>query len=136
MIGWSNKYIGIPYVDKGSSLDGADCWGLVRIIFLNERSIDLPSFEAAYATAHDNRSVADTLSSATGKGHRWPWKQVGDTLEYDVLLFRFGRLACHVGMALNERLLLHSPKGESRIERYDIGQWCNRLVGAYRYVQH
>lgn len=37
-------YIGIPYVDKGRKLDGADCWGLVRIVHMQEAGIEIPSY--------------------------------------------------------------------------------------------
>lgn len=42
---WSAKYVGIPYLDNGrSSLKGLDCWGLIRLVFLDERNIELPSY--------------------------------------------------------------------------------------------
>jgi len=40
-----DQYAFVPYVDKGRSMSGADCWGIVRLVLHREHGInDLPEF--------------------------------------------------------------------------------------------
>jgi len=40
-----DQYAFVPYIDKGRSMDGADCWGIVRLVLQREHGIgDLPGF--------------------------------------------------------------------------------------------
>ena len=41
---WTARYINIPYINKGREFSGADCWGLVRLVYKNELGIDLPTY--------------------------------------------------------------------------------------------
>lgn len=36
------KYIGIPFIDKGRDFKGCDCYGLAKLYFKNELDIDIP----------------------------------------------------------------------------------------------
>ena len=40
-----DQYAFVPYIDKGRSMNGADCWGIVRLVLHREHGInDLPEF--------------------------------------------------------------------------------------------
>lgn len=39
---WASPYLRIPFKDHGRDDQGCDCWGLVRLVLLRERKIDLP----------------------------------------------------------------------------------------------
>ena len=40
---WSAGYVGLPWLDGGRSADGADCWGLVRLVYERELGNALPT---------------------------------------------------------------------------------------------
>jgi hypothetical protein len=46
------KYIGIPFVDRGDSFDGADCYGLLRLFYREEfgRQIADPNIRCDQST--------------------------------------------------------------------------------------
>jgi cell wall-associated NlpC family hydrolase len=42
-----NKYVGIPFVDRGNSFSGCDCYGLIRLFYKTEYSIGIPEFNSS-----------------------------------------------------------------------------------------
>lgn len=123
--------VGIPYRDKGRDRAGCDCWGLVRLAFLERRAIELPAYLESYRTAADRREVAGLIA-----GERVAWLPVGegDELPFDAVLMRHGRFARHVGLVVGAGRLLHVEEGRSSaIESYRSGAIAPRIVGFYRY---
>lgn len=126
---WWNAYVGIPYADRGRSHAGADCWGLVRLVYQEQFATALPSFVDDYA--HSADPAVEELAAREREG----WEPVqGEPAEGDVLLFRIaGRLA-HVGVAIGGGQFLHAREGHAAtIERLNSGSWKHRVAGAYRY---
>lgn len=125
---WWNDYVGVPYTPKGRSRDGADCWGLVRLVYKDQFDIDLPAFSEEYE-ADDVLRINDMLAM-----HREGWERVEQPQAGDVVLFRmFGHLG-HVGLAAAPGTFLHCRDGYSAtVERLDAGQWKHRVEGFYRY---
>lgn len=39
---WTTRYVGLPYRAGGRERDGLDCWGLIRLIYREEKGILLP----------------------------------------------------------------------------------------------
>jgi cell wall-associated NlpC family hydrolase len=123
-------YVGIPYLDRGRDRAGLDCWGLVRLFYREELGIELPSYADAYATAEDT-AAAETLFAV---GRR-AWTPVQTPERGDVLLFRIGRHASHVGVFLQADDFLHVLKGRAvTVERISDRLWAQNLVGAYRWT--
>ena len=42
---WVNQYVGIEFVDGGSSLAGADCWGVLEMVLAQQFDITLPAYD-------------------------------------------------------------------------------------------
>ena len=126
-----DRFVGIPYQDRGRSLVGLDCYGLVRLVYRELRGIDLPSHAERYRTAADEVAIAALIA-----GELDPWDEIapGDEIAFDAVLIREGRFARHVGLVVTPGLMLHVEAGEtSRIERYGSGALKYRIVGFYRY---
>ncbi len=89
---WVTKYLDICYKPGGSSASGLDCWGLVCLIYRQERGIDLPM--------HDGRDVT----------HQSSFRRVRPPLtEFDILLLDAWPEQSHVGIILNpSSWMLHS----------------------------
>lgn len=126
-----DRFVGIPYLDRGRSLVGLDCWGLVVMLFRELRGIELPSYSESYVTAADRAAIARLIA-----GEIEPWAEIeaGSEQIFDVVLMREGRYPRHVGIVTEPGQLLHVLEGQtSRIERYRSGAFMHRVAGFYRY---
>lgn len=129
-----DRFVGIPYLDKGRSVDGLDCWGLVHLIFREVRSIELPSYAERYITAADRLAMARLIAGELGD---WEEIEAGQERAFDGVLMREGKFPRHIGIVTSPGMVLHVQQGEtSRIERYRSGILANRIVGFFRHRDH
>ena len=131
---WTDKYIGIPSLDRGRSINGADCYGLVWLVYRDELLIDLPSYAGEYPSVTDVTTIGELISGAKTEQ---TWREQREARPFDVLVFRRGRVDCHVGLVVARGRMLHMAEGQSsRIEPYDTGEWLPRLTGTYRHFKN
>jgi probable lipoprotein NlpC len=131
---WSSHYIGLPWLDLGRDRAGVDCWGLPRLIYAQEKGIDLPSYTGAWTSANERAEIA-AIVAADSK--QWPWTSVAQNSEreFDLALFRRGGDECHIGTIVERGRMLHVVEGsESSVEPYDRGRWKIKLIGIYRHA--
>lgn len=129
-INW-NKYVGIPFVEKGRDFSGLDCWGLIRLVYMEQLGIVLPVFDE-YTL--EDKQVVDSLIS----GNMDPWKEVpeGEEQVGDGLLMELIRRP-HIAVVVSPAsgLMLHTERVYgARIQDYRSSEYRNRLRGFYRYV--
>lgn len=127
---WSNNYIGIPFKEKGRDRRGADCWGLVRLIYKEQYNIDLPSFANEYPSVDDRERIHELIAQ-----YKEAWNPVDTPSDGSVVLFRMLGSETHIGVAINEQEFIHVREGaDSVIERFDSVNWKNRLIGHFKYT--
>jgi len=132
---WVNKYINIPYQDKGRTMQGADCWGLVYLVLLNEFGVLVPTYTGDYtaATGHYKDEIQQLI-----KDERQRWHEVPEGQERpgDVVNLRIMSKDWHTGIIVAPRLMLHTLEGHwSVVENPYSRQWYNRIAGFYRHEQ-
>lgn len=133
MLHWSSDFVGIPHSELGRDRSGADCWGLLYIVFREHLNIEVPSYDE-YSATDERFEIDQILRTATGSGICVPVLS-GQEREFDVAVFRRGRLDSHVGVVVQPGLMLHmAEKQQSRIESYRHGYWKTRLTGIVRHV--
>lgn len=128
------KYIGIPFKDCGRDFDGADCWGLVRLVWKEERGIVMPDMGDAYSSAFARGEVGKT--AALLEAGEWNI-DVTDRprRELDVLVFSFQTVDLHVGLWVAPGEMLHVMRGmNAAVERYTGCKWGKRFSRALRPV--
>jgi hypothetical protein len=127
---WHNKYVGIPYKEKGRGLDGIDCWGLLRLVYSEEFKINLPSFVTDY-TENDTLRIQELIAQ-----YKEGWTQLEEPEEGCTVLFKILGTESHVGIAVSNTHFLHAREGQySAIESFDSRAWKNRIVGYFKYTE-
>ncbi len=128
-----DRFVGIPYADKGRDLSGCDCWGLVFLVY-RSRGIALPSFHDRYTLPADRKALAALIA-----GELEPWDEIprGCERTLDALLMREAGHVRHIGVVTEPGMVLHVERGgTSAIERYRAGNLRHRVAGIYRYRDH
>lgn len=126
-----DRYIGIPFTEKGRTRDGCDCWGLVRLVLQEQFDVELPSYVEDYETTADRQEIEQIIhrESAQRAAIVAPaFAQLGD-----VIILRIEGRPRHCGLVIAPGLMLHVLKGiNAALERYDGMLWKHRVVGIYR----
>lgn len=128
-----SHYIGLPYAERGRTRAGLDCWGLVRLVYLETWGTLLPVY------LEDDYAVADMArtSHLIDRHRQACWSPVAAGAERvgDVILLRVMGLPCHVGLVAGSGRMLH-VMGEQGVtcERYESALWAKRVMGFYRHA--
>lgn len=126
------KYIGIPYVVAGRSLErdgGLDCWGLVRVIFQDLFNFELPAYESINTHLSVNQASEMLVNTPLYKN----CEEVLEVQEGDLLLFNIVGNPLHIGYALSSTHMIHADrKTGSTVENFRGKKWRTRLYKIYR----
>lgn len=125
-----SDFVGIPFLEQGRALKGADCWGLLCLVYRRELALELPSYSGAYVTTQDRATIAGLLAGGMGD-----WREVdADAARpLDAVLMREGGQACHVGVMAPAGLVLHTEPGRASI-MVPLWKIRRRVVGFYRHA--
>lgn len=125
------KYIGIPFKANGRTEEGLDCWGLTRLIYSREYSIQLPSFSGDYVIEDDQR-IQELISQ-----YKEGWESKDPPSEGDIVLFRILGELTHIGVMISTTQFIHVREGSNTvIDSITNTKWKNRVIGFYKYVEN
>lgn len=136
---WVEGYVGLPFKERGRAMDGADCYGLVRLVWEREFGIILPAWiDESWAEAENDaagrKRVAAALATLGYAAGDWIALGAGEEGAGDGVLLRMLGFPIHVGLVVAPGWMLHCERGlDSALERYDSLRWRNRLVGFWRH---
>lgn len=123
MTHWSTRFVGQSFETLGN------CWGLVRHVYADVLTIPVTDY-GIDAAAHD--AIAEAIGAAKGGP---VWFTADAPHEFDLAIFRRGRLETHVGIVVSTDQMLHIAHDHpARIERFTTGAWSSRLTGFWRHV--
>ena len=132
---WSAQYIGLPYAAKGRTDRGCDCWGLACLVYAQELGITLPRYDNEYACDSERAEIA-ALISAENAPPNWQELDQNAAQPFDLVLFRPGRLAAHVGIMVDARRALHMDRTDhAKILDLQSPMWRGRIEGVYRHFK-
>ena len=123
-----NKYIRIPYADKGRSFDGCDCFGLAILIHHHELGHKIT--DVLYSTAEDPQMVARLIDTTVPTINA---EQVEQPEAGDLVLMRVGGMPAHIGVYLGDGKCIHTSRHYGTCcERIDGPRLKGHVMGYYR----
>ncbi len=130
---WHNQFMSIPFVERGRTRQGADCWGLVCIIYKEILNIELPLLDD-YANTLDRKTLPHIIEKESLRS--WVKVEQGEEQAYDVAIFRTGGVPMHIGVVVRPGFMIHSQSGNDTLFSNYVKEkeWSKRLVGFCRYV--
>lgn len=119
---WAEAWIGKAYAPLGRGPVAYDCLGLFIEVQARQfgRVLD-------YGLVRVGEDELDACARHIGE-----WRPVKVAVAGDAVLMRRGR-GWHLGVALDDRLMLHAHEPQSVIEDFRASRWGARLDGVYRY---
>jgi hypothetical protein len=133
---WVAPYIGLPWKTMGRDREGLDCWGLVRLVFLERWSIALPAHSTcgwnSQMRPRDALLLARTIERSIGED----WKPVAwvGRREFDAVRLLVQGQPLHIGLIVSPEWFLHIQAGhDAAVERFDSMIWRDRVHGVYRH---
>lgn len=123
--------VGIPYVPRGRTRAGADCWGVCLMGARELFGLELPEYFyseveiLAHAQQHIHRETS-------GLPH---WTPIEQAQPGAVHIFRIKGFEVHCGLDIGGGDFLHSLEGRaSCIERLRDGAWSHRRTGTFAWT--
>lgn len=125
-----DDYIGIPFKSRGHTLDGLDCFSLVRIIYKDLLNIDILK---ANSDAFRSKDIENEYLHETSKN----WIEV-DTLEkFDVVAMahdgRIPDIVQHFGVYIGDGKMIHTLLGvHSHVVKIADYKYCIKSYHRYK----
>lgn len=130
-----NDYIGIPWVCGQASLDGADCWGLVSMIYLDLFNIRLAHFDL---TEIDNpKKTTSKIEFVRDCSEQWEKTSTPNEGNVVMMISRKTLRPEHVGVYIGKGRILHSltrETGQSEIHPVKLMTKLFKRLEYYQYV--
>lgn len=125
------KYIGIPYVDKGRTFKGCDCFGLVKLFYRNELNIDVP--DVAITADKPRRIFANFLNEISKN-----WVEIDKPEKGCVIAMtaneQHPNLVTHFALVIDDKQVIHTlNKIGSHLVRLDDDKIKPFIKGYYKW---
>lgn len=124
-----SEYSEIPFLEKGRTREGVDCWGIPYLIYKDKLNIELPLYIEQYQNTEDEKELARLIGE-----EKLSWEEVGSPEIYDVVVLRLKGRPMHVGVCIGNGKFIHCMDTiGTTVEKLDATTWRNRIIGFHRY---
>ncbi len=135
LVEFTDRALDVPFVDKGRSFEGWDCWGLIYVAYREVFDINLLDGSDEYSSTRRRRELQSALARCKGDD----WVLANPYEPGDVALVDFLGKSCHVGLMLPDMYMLHVQDDVVAIEQIDRHPWhtdqYDKVEGIYRHVE-
>ena len=119
----------IPFKVAGRSFEGADCYGLYRLLFLDAFGKELPKYDYynSTETEQSNNAINDNLDCIFTKSEK---------LFGSMVLMQKGGLISHVGFYLGNNQMIHTTEAKG-VQIVDIRhKTIKEAIKGFYFVQN
>ena len=130
---WSDAYVGLPWADKGRDRAGINCWGLHRLILIEQKTIEVSAYTEAYTTTVESQEIAALFAQT----REWPWLpvQAGQEQPFDLIVFAACGVDYHCATVVRPGLMVHIERDHlSCITTYRDLRHRARQASFYRHA--
>lgn len=125
---WLTEYLSIPFLSGGRDKNGCDCYGLVRLILMEQYGIILPEFNL-YPNALNHNNIENIIERErpllTGELQENPAPGL-------VVLFKTKGFKAHLGFMLTNKDVIHTTAGTGVvIDNINSPKVKNKIEGYY-----
>lgn len=112
---WVEEYLAIPFVDRGRTAAGCDCFGLVRLVMARRAGIVLADY--GFVAARDRTTVNAEIVKAKADRELWHPVPIGHARPFDLVpMTEMVRRQdgssdlddCHIGIMVTANHVLHT----------------------------
>ena len=129
MYTWVQEYIGIPFQSGGRDRRGLDCYGLIRLVLMEQYGCQLPLLDGKY----DNALNLYDTSPLFFQQLPILTEKIAGPQERALALLEMHQLPCHLGLFCGGESIIHSRAGVGVVaERLDSRRLPGKIVGWYR----
>lgn len=129
MYTWVQEYIGIPFQSRGRDRRGLDCYGLIRLVLMEQYGCKLPLLDGGY----DNALNLYDTSPLFFQQLPILAEKIAGPQEKALALLEMHQLPCHLGLFCGGESIIHSRAGVGVVaERLDSRRLPGKIVGWYR----
>ncbi|MDR2768542.1 MAG: C40 family peptidase [Treponema sp.] len=126
---WVKEYVGIPFLSGGRTREGADCYGLIRMVLTEKLNKKLPLLSGDYSDA-DNLKETERVMKA--RRPVFAGREVETPAAGDVCVIRFCGRPVHLGIYSGGGYLLHTLRQTgSVLQKTDDPLLSGRVEGWY-----
>ncbi len=118
---WSGQFVDIPFVDRGRSLDGADCYGLCYIVYKIRWGIEIPKHTDEYESVSEWQNLMRLVHKYEREEF---WVPIEKPREGAIAKLRVRGRPIHFGLVVSSDWMLHTDEDVySQHERFDNIIW-------------
>ncbi len=115
---WYEKYVGFPYLHLGNDIhEGIDCFNLVRLVYRQELSIDIPYDTSDFCDILDEQWYNKTHDRPFEKGAtlRYGWEKTDVPEIYGLIIMTIGSTNCanHCSIYVDKNKMLQTMLNHS-----------------------
>jgi len=130
-----DRALAVPFLEKGRSWSGWDCWGVVYMAYNEVLDIELPQYTGEYSSSIRR----DELRNLIERRKDAEWSNVDDPIAMDFVLLKMLGRDCHIGLMIDAKNFLHvEAKCMTHIESVNDIAWrgagYDKVEGFYRHA--